>query len=63
MVWWITQRVLTETLPDFGLEVVLTVGTVAMVGAIGILLVAAAPLLTTRRMVRMDLPRTLRLVE
>lgn len=63
MVWWITQRVLTKTLPDFGLEVVLTPGTVAMVGAVGILVVAAAPLLTTRKMVRMDLPRTLRLVE
>ncbi len=63
MVWWMTQRLLTETLPDFGLLVVVNPQTVAIVAAMGILVVAAAPLLTVRRMRRMDVPGTLRLVE
>jgi putative ABC transport system permease protein len=63
MVWWMTQRLLTETLPEFALNVGLRPGTVAAVVLLGIGAVAAAPLLTVRRMRRMDLPGTLRLVE
>jgi len=63
MVWWMTQRLLPETLPDFGLEVALRGSTLATVVAMGVLAVTLAPLLTLRRMRRMDLPGTLRLVE
>lgn len=58
-----TQRLPTETLPEFALDVTLRPGTVTTVVVLGIGTVAAAPLLTVRHMRRMDLPRTLRLVE
>lgn len=63
LVWWMTQRLLTETLPDFGLAVLLEPQTVAIVAVMGVVVVALAPLLTVRRMRRMDLPGTLRLME
>ena len=63
MVWWMTQDLLAETLPEFGLEVVLRTGTVGVVAVMGVLAVAVAPLFTARRMRRMDIPGTLRLVE
>ena len=63
MVWWMTQSLLAETLPEFGLNVVMGAGTVGVVAVMGVLVVAAAPLFTARRMRRMDVPGTLRLVE
>ncbi len=63
MVWWMTQRLLPETLPDFSLDVVLQETTVAAVAVMGVVAVTLAPLLTVRRMRRMDIPGTLRLVE
>jgi putative ABC transport system permease protein len=63
MVWWMTQRLLADTLPDFALEVVFQPVTLAIVVVMGVLAVAAAPLFTLPRMRRMDLPGTLRLVE
>jgi putative ABC transport system permease protein len=63
MVWWMTQRILAETLPDFALQVTLRPSTLAAVATMGLGAVALAPLLTARRMRRMDLPGTLRLVE
>ncbi len=63
MVWWMTQRLLPDTLPDFALDALLSSGTIVFVSVMGIVAVAAAPLLTARRMRRMDLPGTLRLVE
>jgi len=63
MVWWMTQRLLTETLPDFGLPVLLEPQTVAIVSIMGVIVVALAPLLTVRKMRHMDLPGTLRLME
>lgn len=63
MVWWMTQSLLAETLPDFGLHVVVRAETIAVVAVMGILAVAVAPVFTARRMRRMDVPGTLRLVE
>jgi putative ABC transport system permease protein len=63
LVWWMTQRILAETLPDFALPVTLRPITLIAVAIMGLVAVALAPLLTTRRMRRMDLPGTLRLVE
>ena len=63
MVWWMTKVLLTETLPDFSLPTTIGVGTLVAVSVMGVVVVALAPLLTVRRMRRMDLPGTLRLVE
>ncbi len=63
MVWWMTQRLLTETLPEFGLPIILAPETVGIVAIMGVVVVALAPLLTVRKMRRMDLPGTLRLME
>jgi putative ABC transport system permease protein len=63
MVWWITDGVLTETLPEFALGVVIEPATLAVVSLLGVVAVAAAPVLTVRRMRRMDLPGSLRVVE
>ncbi|MDR9451450.1 MAG: FtsX-like permease family protein, partial [Acidimicrobiia bacterium] len=63
MVWWMTRRLFAETMPDFALEVTLQPATLAVVVVMGVLAVAIAPVFTLRRMRRMDLPGTLRLVE
>jgi putative ABC transport system permease protein len=63
MVWWMTQRLLTRTLPEFSLGVMLRPETLGLVAVMGILAVALAPLLTVRRMRRMDLSGALRLME
>jgi putative ABC transport system permease protein len=63
MVWWMTQILLTETLPDFGLNAIIGTGTLVAVVVMGVVVVTLAPLLTVRRMRKMDLPGTLRLVE
>ncbi|MDH3605523.1 MAG: FtsX-like permease family protein [Acidimicrobiia bacterium] len=63
MVWWMTQVLLTETLPDFGLNALIGTPTLVAVVIMGVVVVTLAPLLTVRRMRRMDLPGTLRLVE
>jgi putative ABC transport system permease protein len=63
MVWWMTQVLLTETLPDFSLEAAISTGTLVAVALMGIVAVTLAPVFTVRRMRKMDLPGTLRLVE
>lgn len=63
MVWWMTQVLLAETLPDFSLKAAIGTGTLVAAALMGIVAVTLAPLLTARRMRRMDLPGTLRLVE
>jgi putative ABC transport system permease protein len=51
------------TMPDMGLDVAISAGTVVTAIALGVLAVAIAPLLTVRRLRRMDIPGTLRVVE
>lgn len=63
MVWWMTERLLAETLPDFDLEVAIQPSTIAVVVVMGVVAVSLAPLLTARRMRKMNLPGTLRYVE
>lgn len=60
---WVVNETLPETLPDLGL--VIEIGPVSLViaGAVGIAAVALAPLLSTRRIKRMDIPSTLRVME
>ena len=46
-----------------GLDVAISTGTLATAFVLGVIAVAAAPLLTIRRLRRMDIPGTLRVVE
>ena len=60
---WMNRALFSSTLPDVGIEVTLQIATVITVVVLGVVAVAIAPLFTARRMRRMDLPGTLRLVE
>jgi putative ABC transport system permease protein len=60
---WIVGSLIPETFPDLGIEIAVASGTLAAAGVAGILALAAAPLLTARRMRRMDVPATLRVME
>jgi putative ABC transport system permease protein len=63
IVRWLTTSVLASTLPDLQLDVVLSAETVLTAVVLGVLAVGIAPLLTIRRLRRMDVPGTLRVVE
>ncbi|MDJ0959829.1 MAG: FtsX-like permease family protein [Acidimicrobiia bacterium] len=63
MLTWMTQQLIASTLPEFGMEVILEPATLIAIAVLGILAVAIAPVFTVRKMRRMDLPGTLRLVE
>lgn len=59
----LVANVAAYTVPEIGLLTRLSPSTVAIVFAAGILAVGVAPLLTTRRLRRMDIPSTLRVTE
>ena len=63
MLWWVVNVTAAETMPDIGLLVELSPATLATVIVLGVAAVALAPLFTARRMRRMDLPGTLRVME
>lgn len=63
MLHYITGELIASTLPEFGMEVTLNGTTILAVVLLGVVAVALAPLLTARRMRRMDIPGTLRLME
>jgi putative ABC transport system permease protein len=52
-----------ETLPELGAVIEVREGTWLAAAVVGILAVALAPLLTRRRIARLDVPSTLRVVE
>lgn len=52
-----------STMPDMGTDVVVSAATMLTAVALGVIAVGVAPLLTTRRLRRMDIPGTLRVVE
>jgi putative ABC transport system permease protein len=60
---WIISSTWSTTMPDVGVEIVVTASTVLTAVALGVITVAVAPLLTIRRLRRMDIPGTLRVVE
>jgi putative ABC transport system permease protein len=60
---WFVYGLIPTSMPDFALDPVLSAGTIALAVGVGVGVVAAAPLLTWRRLTRMDLPATLRVVE
>ena len=60
---WVVHGVVPDTFPDIGLVVSLSTGSLAAAMLLGTAAVALAPLFTARRMRRMDVPSTLRVVE
>jgi len=60
---WIAGSLLPTTLPELAVEPVVGLSTYVTAAVLGVVAVAVAPLLTVRRLRRMDLPSTLRVVE
>jgi putative ABC transport system permease protein len=60
---WVTSALIGNTLPELGLDVTLSAETIGTAILLGVIAVAAAPLLTIHRLRRMDIPTTLRIVE
>lgn len=60
---WMAATTIAKTLPDIGLIAALAGGTVLWAFVLGVITVSLAPLLTTRRLCRLDIPATLRVVE
>ena len=65
--WVVLQRLLiarTETMiPELGLLIHVSPATLGLVGLLGVLVVALTPVFTARRIIKMDIPATLRVVE
>ena len=62
MLWWIVNVLLPETLPEFGMAMVLRPSTLIIAFGAGVIAVAVAPVFTVRKMRRMDIPGTLRVM-
>ncbi|HEX6621221.1 MAG TPA: hypothetical protein VF024_16275, partial [Solirubrobacteraceae bacterium] len=60
---WVIGGSMAETMPDIGALVSVAPFTYALAILAGTVIVAAAPLLTVRRLRRTDVPATLRVVE
>jgi putative ABC transport system permease protein len=60
---WLLRVLLPSTFPDIGMVIDLAPGTVATAVLFGVVAVAVAPVLTLRRLRRMDIPSTLRVME
>lgn len=60
---WLVTSVLQSTMPDMSMDVIVSAGTVVMAVVLGVVAAGLAPLLTLRRLRRMDVPGTLRVVE
>ena len=60
---WFTQVLIADTMPEMGVDVAVSPSTLVTVAALGIVAVAAAPLLTIGRLRHMNIPGTLRVVE
>jgi putative ABC transport system permease protein len=60
---WMLDSLATTTLPDVGIDVYLSPTTILIAAIVGIASVAVTPLLLARRLRRMNLPATLRVVE
>ncbi len=60
---WMIDTMMARTMPDIGFEVLLEPGTIVATVVLGVLAVALAPLFTVRRLHRMDIPSTLRVLE
>jgi putative ABC transport system permease protein len=63
LVAWVVDAKMSEMLPDLAIPLAVAPGTLLAAVGIGVVVVGLAPLLMARRLRRMDLPGTLRLVE
>ncbi len=63
VVGWVVNNTLPETVPDLGLVITIGPGSMLIAALVGGVAVTLAPLLTARRLRRMDVPSTLRVVE
>jgi putative ABC transport system permease protein len=63
LVTWMTQGLMADTVPDIGVVPEVAVGTLVTAVVLGVVAVVLAPLLTVRKLRRMDIPSTLRVVE
>lgn len=60
---WLIGSTVGTTMPDLAMDVVVSAGTVLTAAALSVVAVVAAPLFTARRLRRMNIPGTLRVVE
>ncbi len=60
---WMLDSLAQTTVPDVGIERYVAPATVGIAAAVGVVAVAAAPLFLTRRLRRMNIPDTLRVME
>ncbi len=60
---WLITRLLPQTFPDFGIVTAVSTNTWLTAIALGVLAVTVAPLLTVRKLQKMDVPSTLRVME
>lgn len=60
---WMTSVLLPETLPDLAITRHISTTTYLTAGVLGVVIVALAPALAIRKLRRMDIPATLRVVE
>ena len=63
LVRWMINTTLPDTFPEFGVTPSLGAGSIFITLVAGIGAVTLAPLMTARRLRRMDVPATLRVVE
>ena len=60
---WVIASSWSNTMPEVGIDIVVSTTTVLTAVVLGVIAVGVAPLLTVRRIRRMDIPGTLRVVE
>lgn len=60
---WLITSLIKSTMPDISMDVIISTETLFTAVALGVIAVGVAPLLTLRRMRRMNVPGTLRVVE
>jgi putative ABC transport system permease protein len=60
---WITTALVGNTMPEMGLDVVVSNETIVTALILGVVAVGVAPLLTLRKTRRMNIPSTLRVIE
>jgi putative ABC transport system permease protein len=63
VVRWMMQVQLNDTMPELAVDGVVSATTILTAFLLGVVAVAAAPLFVSRRVRRMDIPATLRVVE
>ena len=60
---WLINTLLPQTFPDIGLVATVSTSTLLTALVLGVVAVAVAPIFTARKLRRMDIPSTLRVVE